>query len=71
MMDRAERRYRTEKVAQWRASLYPSPNNFVGRFRKWNLTDRCSVCCMEKYYDIQMQRVKDERRNPLREEVGL
>ena len=70
-MDRAERRYRTEKVAQWRASLYPSPNNFVGRFRKWNLTDRCSVCCMKKYYGIRAQRVKDEHRNPLPEEVGL
>jgi hypothetical protein len=71
MMDRAERRYRTEKIAQWRASLYPSPNNFVGRFRKWNLTDQCGFCRMKKYYGAQARREKDERRNPLPEEVGL
>ena len=70
-MNRAERRYRTEKVARWRAALYPSPNNFPGRFRKWNLTCRCPVCRMNKYGNIRLQRRKDKRRNVEFEEVGL
>jgi hypothetical protein len=70
-MNRAERRYRTEKVARWRAALYPSPYNFPGRFRKWNLTHRCSICAIEKYEDIRLQRMKDARRNTEFEEVGL
>lgn len=69
-MDRAERRYRTEKIATWRASLYPSRNNFPGRFRKWNLTHKCRCCAIEKYSDIRWQRVKDERRNVEFEVVG-
>jgi hypothetical protein len=45
--------------------------NFVGRFRKWNLTDQCGFCRRKKYYGTQARRAKDERRNPLTEEVGL
>jgi len=67
---RGDRRFRTERIARWRASLYPSQNNFAGRFRKWNMTCQCSMCCMEKYCDIQLQRMKDKRRNVEFEEVG-
>ena len=70
-MDRAERRHATEQVAIWRANLYPSEWNIVGKFRKWNLTCQCSMCQCIKYCEIRWQRMKDERRNIEFEDVGV
>ncbi len=68
--NRAERRYATAMIATWRSKLYPSEWNIPGRFRKWNLTCQCSMCQCNKYYEIELQRMKDERRNVQFEEVG-
>ena len=69
-MNRAERRGVTEQIAWYRAGLYHQ-TQFLGWFRKWNLTCQCSLCQMEKYDDIRLQRMKDDRRNGEFEEVGL
>lgn len=68
-MDRGERRHRTEKIAQKRLKSLGEigKGQQVGWFRKWNLTCQCSCCQIGKYCDIQLQRMKDERRNPLQE----
>lgn len=68
-MDRAERRYRTEKVARRRLFSCPEhgKGQQVGWFRKWNMTCQCRWCMISRYIDIQLQRLKDDRRNVLEE----
>lgn len=72
-MDRGERRYRTEKIARKR--LYSCPDHGEGQqlgwFRKWNMTCRCKMCMIGRYFDTQFQRWKDERRNPLPEQFDV
>jgi len=65
-MDRAERRYRTYKIALRRLLSMPNQGagQILGWFRKWNATCRCSICKIEKHDDIRLQRLKDDRRNP-------
>jgi hypothetical protein len=62
-MNRAERRYRTYRAARRRQIKNRWEDQPIGRFRKWNGTCQCRYCQMEKYYSIQLQRWKDQRRN--------
>lgn len=65
MIDRSERRYRADKIAEIRLNKLPPScrDQIKGKFRKWNLTCRCRMCLIGKQSDIEMQRLKDERRN--------
>lgn len=67
VMDRRERRYRTEKIARKRLASCPEKGagQQVGWFRKWNMTCRCKMCMISRYCGIQFQRWKDDRRAPL------
>jgi len=66
-MNRGERRHRTERIARRRLKSLAEAGKGqkVGWFRKWNLTCQCKWCQITKVGDIELQRMKDERRNPI------
>ncbi len=63
---RSERRYRSLKIAlrRWASLGKWKAHQHVGWFRKWNMTCDCALCQLQKSSDIELRRLKDERRNP-------
>jgi hypothetical protein len=64
-MNRGERRFRANHIAERRLNSLPPDmrDQPVGRFRKWNMTCRCSHCMIMREVNMELRRLKDLRRN--------